>query len=194
MTLTYDEFKTKYNNKFLDYDKIHGPQCVDLIKGYLDEVFWLGKTPSLWNAKDYISTLPRLHPEFKHVKWLTGISRWDIVISTSGQYGHIAIYESTVGDTMYVFNQNGWAAWIAKKWDECRIQAYRRTFYTDYIKIPTMTDKNEIARTVKVLNILEEIKLLNQKLLQASPQGEQVVNAEVLERRIKSAINYFDQL
>lgn len=194
--ITYDEFKTKYNWKFLDYDGINAAQCVDLIKGYLDEVFGLWPIGPMGDAKDYIRTVPNKSSSFKHVRWLQGIEKWDIIISTtaSAPYGHIAIYESTVGSTVYVFNQNGGPAGNNKPWDECRIQAFKSSYYTDYIKVPVAADKDEIARTIRVIDILEEIKRLSAKLQQLSPTGENPINYDILDRRTRSAKNYFDQL
>lgn len=41
--LTLDAFINKYNGKYVDWDKAYGPQCVDLIRFYQQEV--LGVPP-----------------------------------------------------------------------------------------------------------------------------------------------------
>lgn len=39
--MNLNEFKNKYMGKSIDYDRVSGVQCVDLIKQYLKDVFGL---------------------------------------------------------------------------------------------------------------------------------------------------------
>ena len=106
--MTFDQFITKHNGKFIDYDDAYGPQCVDLCKAYMDEVLELGEIGAIGNAKELTTNLPNLYPgKFTVHKGLAGIQKGDIIISTSGKFGHVAIYLRTPSTgKVEVFNQN----------------------------------------------------------------------------------------
>ena len=53
MAITYDKWAKDNLGKYIDYDKVYGVQCVDLIKHYIKNV--LGIEPqSIGNAIEYI--------------------------------------------------------------------------------------------------------------------------------------------
>ena len=106
--MTLEQFIAKYSDKFIDYDNAYGPQCVDLCKAYMDEVLELGEIGSIGNAKELTTNLPTLYPgKFTIHKGLTGIQKGDIIISTNGGFGHVAIYIRTPSTgKVEVLNQN----------------------------------------------------------------------------------------
>jgi len=106
--MTLDQFITKYNGKFIDYDDAYGPQCVDLCKAYMDEVLKLGEIGTIGNVVELPLCLPELYKgKLTTHKGLTGIKKGDIIISTDGKYGHVGIYISTPSaGKVNVFNQN----------------------------------------------------------------------------------------
>jgi surface antigen len=105
--MTLDEFFAKYDGQFVDYDAVSGPQCVDVIKQYKDEVLGL-PAPALGNAKDYwnneSSDFERIQNSSTAVPQKGDIVIWGTGI---GPYGHIAIATGT-GDTSSFesFDQN----------------------------------------------------------------------------------------
>ena len=56
-------FVDKYNNKLIDVDKVYGHQCVDLVKQYTIDVFWI----TLWtfggSAKTWWENASNTFPE-----------------------------------------------------------------------------------------------------------------------------------
>ena len=52
--MTFDNFITKYNGKFIDFDGYYGYQCVDLARQYIKDVLGYAPytaMPSAANAK-----------------------------------------------------------------------------------------------------------------------------------------------
>lgn len=110
--MTYSQFKQKWLGKRVDYDKVYGFQCVDLIKQYLHERF--GLRPGAWgNAIDYwYQTNPAILKKFDRLS--TSKARvGDIVIFkgiNGNPYGHIGICDSNVGSlsvNVATLEQNG---------------------------------------------------------------------------------------
>jgi len=95
--MTYQQFKSKWLGKRVDYDRVYGFQCVDLIKQYLHECY--GLRPGAWgNAVDYwLSPNPAILKKFDRIA--TNQTRaGDIVIFTSSnRYGHVGIADGTTG-------------------------------------------------------------------------------------------------
>lgn len=91
-----NEFFSKYNNKFIDYDGYYGNQCTDEFRQFNKEVlgiaqpkgvngakdFWANypNDPNLYNNFDKIANTPSFVPQFG-----------DVAIWGNGTYGHIAI-------------------------------------------------------------------------------------------------------
>ena len=91
--------------KGYDYDGVYGAQCVDLIKGYMD---YIGGTHTTGNAKDYNSNW--LPDGYQRIQKYNGFvpEKGDILIWTTGQYGHVAICTAVNSNWEIVFSdQNG---------------------------------------------------------------------------------------
>lgn len=108
--MTYTEFRNKWIGKRVDYDRVYGYQCVDLVKQYMAECY--GLKPASWgNAIDYwYSTNPAVLTKFERVS--TTVTRaGDIVIFrgiNGNPYGHIGIADSPSGIlTTATLEQNG---------------------------------------------------------------------------------------
>ena len=51
MTITFQEFITKYDGKFVDGDGAYGSQCVDLFRAFCHEVLGIGQPQGVIGAK-----------------------------------------------------------------------------------------------------------------------------------------------
>jgi N-acetylmuramoyl-L-alanine amidase len=104
--MSYPTFKNQWLGKRVDYDKVYGYQCVDLIKQYLAQEF--GLSPKAWgNAIDYwYNTNPAILEKFD--KLSTNVTRQGDIVIFSGvngnPYGHIGVVDATGGATL---EQNG---------------------------------------------------------------------------------------
>lgn len=104
--MTYQEFKNKYNGKFVDYDGAYGCQCWDLGQVYFIEC--LNLPPSVLGGCGLVSNM--LYPpkryeldKYFHEVELTDMREGDVCI---WEYGHIAIYDSYDGNSCRWFSQN----------------------------------------------------------------------------------------
>lgn len=95
--MTYQEFKNKYNGKFVDYDGQYGAQCWDLGQKYLTEC--LGLPASVLGGCGLVSNMlypPKrneLNKYFNEVP-TNDMHPGDICI---WEYGHIAIFDNWDG-------------------------------------------------------------------------------------------------
>lgn len=108
--MTYQEFKNKYNGKYIDYDGAYGCQCWDLGQYYFTEVLnvpdsvlsgcgWI-KNMILWDWK-----YDELLKYFDEIS-VYGMIEGDVVIWTGGEGGHIAIFDNWDGNKNWFFSQN----------------------------------------------------------------------------------------
>lgn len=108
--MSYTQFRNKWIGKRIDYDRIYGYQCVDLIKQYAHEVYGL-KAGAWGNAIDYwYSTHKDLYKKFTRVSTKSA-RKGDIVIFkgiNGNPYGHIGIADRNAGRwTVATLEQNG---------------------------------------------------------------------------------------
>ena len=169
----YKDFVNKRLGKKVDYDKQYDYQCTDLAKQYIDEVLGRKKIWPLWNAKN----MPN-NPFFsgwEKIKGMNNLMQGDIIISSHGQYGHVAIVDHVLNWKVYVLEQNGsgknsgsgiWANAI-------RIQAYRLDFYDTVLRCKKIFDnlvleREFVAKKLKKLEGVEgqenEIKITKEYL------------------------------
>lgn len=111
--MTYQEFKNKYNGKYIDYDGSYGSQCWDLIQYYNVEVLnvpdsvfsgcgWVGNM-ILWDWKfnelmQYFDEIPT-----------TQMDQGDVCIwanPNNEQQCHVAVFDSWDGSNCWYFSQN----------------------------------------------------------------------------------------
>lgn len=112
MAISLTQFIKKYLGTKIDYDGHCGPQCVDLVRLYYDEVLEVPQFPSLGEnggAKDIINYPGKLKVTKENI--LADYSRGDVLIwdaTKTNSYGHVAILVS-VYNTKYfiVLEQNG---------------------------------------------------------------------------------------
>lgn len=104
--MTYQEFKKKYDGKFVDYDGACGCQCWDLGQAYFVEC--LGLPPSVLAGCGLVSNMlypPKryqLDKYFNEIK-ITEMEAGDVCI---WEYGHIAIFDHWDGKNNWYFSQN----------------------------------------------------------------------------------------
>lgn len=107
--MTYQEFKNKYNGKYIDYDGAYGYQCWDLAQYYFTEVL---------NVPDYVLSgcgvvknmlygekrkqLDEYFDEISIYEMGTGV----VCIWGSGEAGHIAVFDNWDGNRNWFFSQN----------------------------------------------------------------------------------------
>lgn len=113
--MTLDQFIIKYNGRYLDYDHSFGAQCVDLMRGYVNEVFGFAPytaIPTTGNAKD-------IFRKFVSNKYFTKIfngptnfpKKGDIVFFGTypflyGFAGHVGLCSSADSMNLVLFEQN----------------------------------------------------------------------------------------
>ena len=104
--MTYQEFKNKYNGKYIDFDGYYGPQCWDLAQYYFCEVLNLpssilsgcGQVKNML-VKPKIDVLRTYFNEVPINQMVTG----DICIWSTN---HIAIFDHWDGRNCWYFSQN----------------------------------------------------------------------------------------
>ena len=146
MNRPYKNFAQKRLGKRIDYDRSYGFQCADLAKLYIDEGLEFGKIGALGNAKD----MPN-NPFFssrEKIKGTKNLMQGDIIISSHGQYGHVAIVDHVLNGKVYVLEQN----WSGKDSgsglgaNAIRIQPYRIDFYDTVLRCKKIFDNLVLER------------------------------------------------
>lgn len=104
--MTYQEFKSKWLGKGINYDGAYGNQCMDVYRMYVKEVLGCPQSPPVQGAKDVWSTyLPEYFERIANSP--TGVpQQGDIVIWGMNPYGHIAICDKAATSTLTCFEQN----------------------------------------------------------------------------------------
>lgn len=124
--MTFDKWVDKYLGTKTDYDSVSGVQCVDLIKLYLDKVFGI-KAGAWGNAKEYwtsfskrqalVDAFTKISNTADFVPLKGDIVVWSGEISSSNDYGHIAVATGE-GDTSYFYSYD--QNWSAKEMTKTR--------------------------------------------------------------------------
>ena len=113
--MNVQQFFSKYNGKFIDYDGMYSTQCTDLMRAYIKEV--LGWSPYVaipqtgW-AKNIFNNFSNNKYFTKILNTPTGMPKkgdlvfWGYYPFVTGWVGHVAVYDS--GDVMKLitFDQN----------------------------------------------------------------------------------------
>lgn len=110
-------FVRKYNGKKVDYDKVFGPQCVDLARQWMDEGLGIpehtGACQTTGGAKDLFIDYPKMEKEKKYFDRYSpkrGMIQGDLLIwdsTETNKYGHVAIYLGKLNNSVIVFEQDG---------------------------------------------------------------------------------------
>jgi len=113
--LTLQEFVERHQGEKVDWDKAWGAQCVDLARQYFHEVWGIPQPEGVVGAQDFARWQERpkqnTYTVFEQVM-VRGqpIPAGAVVIfraSPGNKYGHIAICLGTEGQTIRVFEQDG---------------------------------------------------------------------------------------
>lgn len=77
--INFDQFIAKYNGKYLDWDGHYGPQCVDLVRFFIDEVLGFPQTsmPAAGTAK-------QIYQNFKSNQYFDKIGNTPTGVPTKG--------------------------------------------------------------------------------------------------------------
>ena len=104
--MTYEQFKKKYNGKYIDFDGYYGSQCWDLAQFYMVEVLNLPSSilSGCGNVKNMLvePKLSLLKKYFDEVP-VTAMNQGDLCIWSSN---HIAIFDHWDGKSCWYFSQN----------------------------------------------------------------------------------------
>jgi hypothetical protein len=113
--MTFDSFITKYNGRFIDYDKAYGYQCMDLMRQYVHDV--LGLRP--YDAIPASPTAKQCFLNFKDNQYFRKVwntpsgvpKKGDIIFwgwrwPVTGWAGHVAIFSDGNVNRFISFDQN----------------------------------------------------------------------------------------
>lgn len=111
--MTTLEFINTYLGKKVDYDKAHGPQCVDVFRQYCKDVVGCPHTGAVEGAKDLWYNFSengekKYFDRFNATYAMFG----DVLIegeTSTNKYGHVSIIVAVEGDKALVMQQDGFA-------------------------------------------------------------------------------------
>ena len=169
----YKNFVQKRRGKRVDYDGAYWFQCADLAKLYIDEGLEFGKIGSLGNAKDMPNN--PFFSSWEKIKGMNNIMQGDIIISSHGQYWHVAVVDHILNGKVYVLEQNGSGkdSGSGLGLNAIRIQPYRLDFYDTVLRCKKIFDnlvleREFVAEKLKKLKGVEgqenEIKITKEYL------------------------------
>ena len=113
--MNYNDFVNKYKGRFLDYDHAFGNQCVDLMRGFVKEVYGVNPyvaIPQTGYAKNIFYNF-KDNAYFKKV--LNGPSNspkkgdivfWGTYPFITGIAGHVVLCDVADANNLIVFSQN----------------------------------------------------------------------------------------
>lgn len=114
--MTLEEFVKKWNGKKCDFDGAYGCQCVDLFRQYCREVLVIpehtGSCSTSGGAKDLYLDYSRMPKEKKYFSRssMKNYREGDVLVWNStetNKYGHVAVFVSKLGESLLVFEQDG---------------------------------------------------------------------------------------
>lgn len=166
--MTYEQFRDKYNNKYVNYDGSYGSQCWDLAQQYFVEC--LGLPENILGGCGLVSNMLKepkislLLQYFDEVP-LDNMIAGDVIIF---ERGHIAIFDSWNGRTNLYFTQNTGTAdnpQGAAHIGQCKSGASRafrlkkkeepRETPAEAIPEPTGNKKTKVGETIKKCSLTD---------------------------------------
>jgi len=104
--MTYEEFKNKYNGKWVDFDKYYGAQCWDLAQYYFTEC--LGLPSSVLSGCGLVSNMLYQPKRAELDKYFDEVDTRDMHPGDVciWEYGHIAMFDHWDGRSCWYFSQN----------------------------------------------------------------------------------------
>lgn len=109
--MTLNEFVKKYDGHPVDFDKMYGPQCVDLFRQYCKDVYKIPHTGSVVGAKDLYEKYEVMEIEQRYFTKRSKGKPGDVAVwgaTETNRYGHVAILLSDMGTDILVFEQDGY--------------------------------------------------------------------------------------
>lgn len=142
----YKNFVQKRRWKKVDYDGGYWFQCTDLAKQYIDEVLGIKKIWPLWNAKNMPNNT--FFSSWEKIKGTKNLMQGDIIISSHGQYGHVAVVDHVLNGKVYVLEQNGSGkdSGSGLGANAIRIQPYNLSFYDTVLRCKKIFDNLVVER------------------------------------------------
>ena len=113
--MTHLQFTNKWNGIYLDWDHMYSAQCVDVMRAYTHDVFYLSPytvIPTRGYAKDIYKKFKNNESFVKLPNTPTGVPKqgdiifWDFYPFVTGWAGHVGIIDSANVNNFVVFNQN----------------------------------------------------------------------------------------
>ena len=185
--MTYEEFKNKYNGKYIDYDKQYGNQCWDLGQQYFTEC--LGVPAYVLSGSGMVSNMlypPKrndLDTYFDEVD-VRNMIPGDVCIWDYGNgRGHIAIIDRWDGEKNWFFSQN------YPLGSNCHLQVINEPgLHAFRLKKPEQP-KPEITPNVERDEYKNQIEVLVEDLrVRATPS----INGEILGKATKGLYDYYE--
>ena len=163
--MTYEQFKKKYNGKYVDFDGYYGSQCWDLAQLYFVEVLNLPTSilSGCGNVKNMLvePKLSLLKQYFDEVP-VTAMNQGDVCIWSSN---HIAVFDHWDGKRCWYFSQNP---------NKCQVMvinmsglhAFRKKSTDPKEKVDQILNKGSHVQltgtyTVKDINVKQNTALIN---------------------------------
>lgn len=121
--MTLEQFVLKYNGTKVDFDNYAGAQCVDLFRMYNKDVNGNGHTGvcmTSGGAKDlYLdyAIMPKEKECYRKLSKTATVKAGDVAVWNStdkNKMGHVAIVLGTLGNSLIVFEQDGFKQYGAK--------------------------------------------------------------------------------
>jgi hypothetical protein len=129
--MTLNEFVKKYDGCRVDYDGYYGPQCMDLYRQYCRDVLCVPRTEGVEGAKDLFEKYEMFVIEKRVFEKQKKGKAGDVVVwgaSKTNRYGHVAILLCDYGDSLIVFEQDGF------KQDGARIRLRSKENLLGYLR------------------------------------------------------------
>lgn len=169
--MTYEEFRDKYNGKWLDFDGYYGCQCWDLGQYYFTEC--LGLPSSVLSGCGLVSNMlyqPKrsaLDTYFDEVP-TNAMYPGDVCI---WEYGHIAIFDHWDGSNCWYFSQNPNVSKVMVI-NANGLHAFRLKSKKEEVTPNVARDKNKDQIEVKVTDLrVRENASLNANILGKAKVG-----------------------
>ena len=185
--MTYEEFRDKYNQKYIDYDKQYGNQCWDLGQQYFTEC--LGVPAYVLSGSGMVSNM--LYPPKRndldtyfeevdvHNMYAGDVCIWDY----GNGIGHIAIFDSWDGKSCWYFSQN------YPTGSNCHLQVINELgIHAFRLKTPE-EPKPEITPNVERDEYKNQIEVKVKDLrVRTTPS----INGEILGKATQGFYNYYE--
>lgn len=190
--MTFTEFMAKYNGKYIDFDGVYGPQCVDLCRQYLIEVLQVSNDSikPVVGAKDMYEKYDTLVDKtvFDRIpNTPTGVpEEGDIIIWGNSTYGHVAIFIEGDVNRFKSYDQNyptGSPCHAQEHtysnvlgWLRCKTDSVQKAL--DACRVARDNHWNSIVKICEVLNISTNVDLAIAEIKKLIEVDDKLVQSE----------------